>query len=165
MFLSGQMISHPGFKNRFVSKPDHIEKIDCVVWFHTDFLRDTQRTRITKIDRLASHTYSEYSKFFKELGCRLVLIGGNWDLYPTYIDYFSPDFVITSWKSLILDIPSQDIDADDFEAPLKFIDRQIYLQTLAAKNHPAFPDKSHPGGLAHARLVDLLCSVENLASP
>jgi len=108
---------------------------------------------INRIETIARHTFQEYKKFVESLGSKLALIGGPMDFFPVYQEYFTPEFVIPSWNSSILEISPEYPEIDDSEFELQFMERQLYWQRLKA-NSLHFPDGSHPGAVAHADLVE-----------
>ena len=165
LYLAGKSIRHPAFpefKTRLQLEDTDI-KIDWVVWFQTAFLRDDQSVlpSDTLIKDIAQLTYSRYQAFFKKLGAKVALIGGNSDLHPCYKDYVNPDFVVKSWRSMILGQDPVEFDLDDPELEFKFIDNEVRLQNLKNDNK-FFPDNHHPGAIAHADLVEelLKCAIK-----
>jgi hypothetical protein len=157
-YLAREEILHPGLHGVTMRMAADIKHIDWVVWFQTDFLRDFDNvptSSINKIQTVAKFTYEQFQKFFESLQCKVALIGGNGDLHPCYKEYFVPDFVMPSWSSLILQVPTANLSMDDPELEFKYMDHELYLQKLK-KTSPMFPDASHPGAKAHADLVQRL---------
>jgi len=163
-YLAGEQISHPAVVDRkkpstipwYIKKDPGITNIDWIIWFQCDYLRDFKNvpsSGINRIETIARHTFQEYKKFVESLGSKLALIGGPMDFFPVYQEYFTPEFVIPSWNSSILEISPEYPEIDDSEFELQFMERQLYWQRLKA-NSLHFPDGSHPGAVAHADLVE-----------
>ena len=104
------------------------------------------------LETIAQKTYSDCRDFFESIGTKVALIGGNSDLHPCYKKYLEPEFVVESWSSDILGQEPEQFDINDPELEFKFIDNELRLQNLKS-NSILFPDTSHPGAIAHARLV------------
>jgi hypothetical protein len=157
LYLARKKISRPAYPtyDNKIQLNDTNIKIDWTIWFQTEFLRDEKivQTRKNLLETIAQKTYLDYQDFFKSIGTKVALIGGNSDLHPCYKKYLDPDFVIESWSSNILGQEPTRFDPNDPELEFKFIDNELRLQKLKS-NSILFPDKSHPGAIAHAKLVE-----------
>jgi len=154
-YIAGEDVKHPAL-DIILPKYDNT-KIDWVVWFQTDFVRDEKIVSYSKtlLESIARITYSSYKDFILSLDAKLALIGGNSDLHPCYKEYLKPNFVIPSWSSIILNQLTMEFDISDPELEFKFIDNELRLQKLKQKS-VFFPDTSHPGSVAHEKLVQTL---------
>jgi len=159
LYLAGKKIRHPAFPaiDTRIQLEDLDIKIDWVIWFQTEFIRDDRSVLPSKtlIKDIAQLTYSRYQRFFKKFKSKMAIIGANSDLHPCYKEYINPEFVIKSWSSMILNQEPMEFDINDPELEFKFIDNELRLQDLKS-NSILFPDKSHPGAIAHADLVEKL---------
>lgn len=165
-YLGGAEITHPASNHKICLEESNI-KIDWIIWFQTEFLRDASSVPSSQhiIEDLARLTYSTCNDFVNSLGAKLALIGANSDLHPCYQEYLTPEFVVPSWTSDILNIDPVRFDIKDPELEFKFIDNELRLQKLK-RTSQHFPDTSHPGTIAHANLTQrLLKCVTNLNSP
>jgi len=165
-FLQGKTISHPAFNNQYQPVYDQ-RPIDWILWFQTEFIRDETRfrSRMNMIHAIADHTYVQAKKLVATTGARLALIGGNSDVHPCYSQYLTPDYFVASWSSRILKLPVFAAGMADPELEFKYINNELELQKLKRVSDQ-FPDRSHPGGGAHAELIqDFLSCVTRKNSP
>ena len=166
-FLSGYPITHPagnpmGEITFNVTNP----KIDWVVWFHTEFYRDFDMTGLyfeESIKNFAHETYRKMSEFFKELDCKVAIIGGQACIRPEIYEYMTPDFIIEDWKAVIAnrELPKvytfRTADwierlADDTDKKLEILKTHYVLHEVMGGGNPDFPDRCHPGIRPHSEL-------------
>jgi hypothetical protein len=144
-------------------------KIDYIIWFHTEFLRELYRKALPLHENIieAAHTtYRTAAEFFSEHSeAKKVIIGGQAPLVMDILQqYIKPDFCIPDWRSEILKIKMPEShtltktfwienSADSTESKLEMI--EVNSKILEAMNRsPDFPDNCHPGGNAHKLLVE-----------
>ena len=176
-FLAGHSIMHPSgnYNNNFadITLQDKI-KIDWVVWFHTELFRDLQILgndyAIEQSTRLLAHkTYQTFFKFSKSLDAKTAIVGGQSPIEPEIYVYGHPNFIISDWKSEILQkkLPKLQTlsnvswvenskDGIDYKMQLLKLHEQ-HLNELRDSEH--FPDNAHPGIQPHKLLVQTLDKV------
>jgi len=164
---------------KYINTPN---KIDWVIWFHTELSRDkrmighkkmpntTQYTITIKefIDQLSMIVYSAYKKFFQELDCKVAVIGGCADLSPTFHDYIQPDFCIPSWQQQIIGVSAECLSTptwvpftnDSTENKLARIQSHDDVRS-AMEVSDDFPDNDHPGTRPHQDLANHLLAIFN----
>jgi hypothetical protein len=145
-----------------------------VIWFHTEITRDWPQDRhrwfyqaIT--DRTADRVYSEI-KQIKHTHCPnagLILVEGQSTVIePWFSQNFTTDLFVKDWRSELLGRPmppsqltaqlSQDQNIlkgclDSVEQQHQLIDHaEVILKAMNASD--LFPDRCHPGDLAHQQL-------------
>ena len=172
-FLQGNTIKHPAYDDQTIQNQDN-QHIDWIVWFHTELYRDFSRleNKTHKFaqdqESIAHITYSSYKKFQQNIKARLAVIGGAGDLHDCFDDYFSPEFVIRSWRSDILGVSltSQtvwqrehfDTSKDSVEVKLNQLENDLELINLMQVSTD-FPDNCHPGERPHQILAEKLHAV------
>lgn len=151
-------------------------KIDWIVWFHTELLRDSHLDQLDRrpyyindlIDQLAQRIYPSFDRLRSKTGARAAVIGGQAPLLDSFYTYARADWVKTDWRSEILgqQLPSvhslctaQLIDSslcrDSLEDRIRLLDQhKLILDSMAAS--PDFPDLCHPGRGPHLKLVEEL---------
>jgi len=169
-YLSGKPIVHPasvkGYNNNSVYATQFVEcknigPIDLVIWFHTEHTRDKEEPLLV---------YKEFAKFFSELNAKVVVIGGAGDVLPEFVNTYTPDFFIQSWRRLILkkDVPLSNtlsaanfIDASDLSLAekSKIVNSNLELLELVNQS-PHFFDGVHPGAWPHQDLVNRLLAAK-----
>lgn len=146
-------------------------KIDWVVWFHTEFFRESYCEYNQKIDDhvifLANKVYQYAANFFKTLDARLAIIGGQspvkTDILKKYID---PDFLIEDWRSELVGKKLPELytltkvewienSSDSLEYKIELLKKHKEVID-AMQGHRYFPDGCHPGKLAHQMLATRL---------
>jgi hypothetical protein len=152
-FLQGKNITHPAFADQYQPTYDQ-RSIDWILWFQTEFIRDKARFRSgpNMINVIADHTYAQVKKLVATTRAQLALIGGNSDVHPCYRQNLTPNYFVPSWSSHILNLPVVTLDITDPELEFKYINNELELQKLKRASDQ-FPDRSHPGGRAHAELI------------
>jgi hypothetical protein len=170
-FLSGKPIAHPAYRNRAVQGIAN-QSIDWIVWFHTELYRDflilPNKTNLYEHDSvaLAEMTYQAYRDFQLDTGAKLAVIGGAGDLHQCFDKYFTPEFVIRSWRSEILGIdntPNNTLwqqeyfnhSRDPIEQKLMHLESNLDLLDLMHASVD-FPDNCHPGPRPHRELSEKL---------
>jgi hypothetical protein len=176
-FLSGKPIAHPAYKNQAVQGIAN-QSIDWIVWFHTELYRDflilPNKTNLYEHDSvaLAEMTYQAYRDFQLNTRAKLAVIGGAGDLHHCFDKYFTPEFVIRSWRSEILgtDIISDntlwqqeyfDYSKDSIEQKLLYLENNLDLLDLMHASSD-FPDNCHPGLKPHKELSKKLHAIFQL---
>lgn len=176
-FLSGKPVTHPAHKNQIVQGIKN-QPVDWIVWFHTELYRDfsslPNRTNLFELDSvaLAEITYQSYRDFQHKTGAKLAVIGGAGDLHHCFDKYFSPEFVIRSWRSEILgtDIISSNTlwqqeyfnySKDPVEEKLMRLESNLDLLDLMSTSAD-FPDGCHPGSRPHRELSEKLHAIFQL---
>lgn len=173
-FLAGRSVAHPAHRNQFVQGIAN-QPIDWIVWFHTELYRDfsvlPNKTNLYEHDSsaLADVTYQAYKEFQNAIGAKLAVIGGAGDLHQCFDRYFTPNFVIRSWRSEILgtDIISSntlwqqeyfDHSKDSVEQKLIHLESNLDLLDLMHASSD-FPDNCHPGTRPHRELSEKLHTI------
>jgi hypothetical protein len=163
-YLAGQPIKHPAHRDQTLCWKDP-EKIDLVIWFHTDPMRDFKETAVSdltlteKLETVCKVIYQSYSMFLNQLNAKTAVIGGCADLHPTFYQYMVPDFCLPSWQTMLLGVGCQGVKfpmggiPDERDLPL--IESALKVIESMEKSSQ-FPDNHHPGKFAHQALVDLL---------
>ena len=170
-FLHGIPITHPAFKDQSV-KTTAGQKIDWIVWFHTELYRDLQKlpnkTNLFTQDRsaIAKLTYQSYKEFQDQTSAKLAVIGGAGELDDCFSDYLLPEFTIRSWRSEILGIDTLSSHTlwqreyfnhskDTVKEKLQRLENDLYLLDLTHASAD-FPDDYHPGERPHRELAEKL---------
>jgi len=141
-------------------------KVDWVVWFHTELVRDASDLK-TSLNDVMHFVYPQYFDFVKSLGAKLAVIGGAGPVHPCLFDYGQPDFCIPSWfnEILNLDLPQiQTLSRLDFVEKLQSVGVKSKLELLeqhetirrALESSEDFPDNYHPGDRPHIALAKKL---------
>jgi hypothetical protein len=81
------------FVNQFI-QCKNIKALDLIIWFHTELSRDGIH---------ANTVYSKFTEFFSTHNAKVAVIGGAGDVLPEFLTMYTPDFLIPSWRRLILD--------------------------------------------------------------
>ena len=170
-FLSGYPITHPAGNPMGEITINVINpKIDWVVWFHTEFYRDFDVTGLyyeESIKRFAHITYQRINELFKELDCKIAIVGGQACVHPDLYQFITPDFIIEDWKSSITKnvLPKvytfRSVDwvenlADDKDKKLEILKTHYVLHEVMGSGNTDFPDGCHPGIRPHKELCEQL---------
>ncbi len=165
-YLSGEEIDHPAMIGRI--KKHNPNPIDLVIWFHTEPGRDvgvinpTGKTINQQLNEICNVTYKSYADFFKNLNCKIAVIGGCSDIHPLIYQYIQPDFCLPSWQTRLIGKGSMGFGMSAKTTPtiedVNFLDNALtVLDRMRASAY--FPDGGHPGKKAHQELIDQLASV------
>jgi hypothetical protein len=148
-------------------------KIDWVLWFHTELLRDLSFMKPyidphdNYIDKMISDTakyvYKEIAQFIKKLNCNFAVTGGQAPIVNTLYEYVQPDFIIEDWRSVILNekmpdahvtssIVNLEVSYDTIDFKLAYMKKVEYILDKM-RNSVDFPDLCHPGKRPHEELV------------
>ena len=171
-FINGESIVHPAYKeNQFVCLENIPTKIDLLLWFHTDILRDyyshcTGTTIDIATDKLANITYQKMANLLKTIDCKIAVVGGCSPINKIMYDYISPDFIIEDWKSEIVNetlpyvqslgamsVIENSPDTLDYKNDV-LTKHEYILDKLRQSGH--FPDGCHPGTYPHKNLSERL---------
>jgi hypothetical protein len=170
-FLSGNTISHPAYANQILKGIEN-HPIDWIVWFHTELYRDfsilPNKTNLYESDStaLAEMTYQGYKDFQYKTGAKLAVIGGAGDLHKCFDNYFTPEFIIRSWRSEILGVDTIsantlwkqeyfDNSKDSIKQKIMHLESNLNLLDLMHASAD-FPDNCHPGSKPHRELSNKL---------
>lgn len=152
-------------------------KIDWVVWFHTELIRDCSDLRFElagrgdfSFEQQAEIVYSRYAEFISELDAKVAVIGGAGPVYPSLYNHILPNFCIPSWfnEILNLNLPQiQTLSRLDIVERLQGIGYGKKLEILeqheeilnALESSEDFPDNYHPGPRPHIELAKRLHQV------
>jgi hypothetical protein len=173
-FLAGNPIVHPAYNTKIVQGNIN-QPIDWIVWFHTELYRDfsvlPNKTNLYKYDSaaLAEMTYQRYKDFQHTTGAKLAVIGGAGDLHQCFDNYFTPEFVIRSWRSDILGVAINslwqqeyfDHSKDSIKQKLMQLENNLDLLDLMHAS-VSFPDNCHPGSIPHQELAEKLHTIFQL---
>lgn len=177
-YLSGKMVTlePKSLVNNFhkQNSPTIIDevypKVDFVVWFHTESLRNFYNDQMTINENLYEGYKQDYEfvqKFVNSLNCKLIVIGGQAPIYsPLFYNYFNPFSVIEDWRSDIVGfkLPTVywltrtewvDKSLDDRETKLDYLNKASKCFD-AMRDSPNFIDNCHPAGIPHSNLSNLL---------
>jgi hypothetical protein len=154
-------------------------KIDWVIWFHTELIRDWEDLHKEMYSNgnyllkdLAKIVYSCYAEFLNELQAKLAVIGGAGPILPELNDYMQPEFCIPSWFNKILDLDLPQVQTLSRPEMLELWQNvgvtnklkilQQYEEILdALEKSEDFGDNYHPGPEPHMKLVQELNQVFN----
>lgn len=159
----------------FIPKPNYRgEKIDWIVWFHTESLRAAiypimfRWLRIEDIHELGCKSSYRAFKHLVE-ACdnpKTVVIGGQAPVDPSLYDYHKPTHVIEDWRSEIvnrklprcislsrLDLVEKSNHSVDEKIEILNLHAEIYD---AMNNKEQFFDSCHPAALPHKQLTNRL---------
>jgi len=145
-------------------------KIDWVLWFHTELLRDLSfigpyDNYIDKMILSASkYVYKEMAEFIKKLNCKIAVVGGQSPIVNTLYEYIQPNFIIEDWRSVILNekMPTVchvssttylEASNDTIDFKLEYMKKVEYVLDKMRNNSVDFPDLCHPGKRPHEELV------------
>lgn len=164
---------YPDGIKKTVNKND---KIDVIVWFHTEFMRGDYNFDFVNISieqniiHGAQYDYTIARNFVNEHPyAKLVVIGGQSPVITDILyQYLTPDLVIQDWRSELLNMPLPIIHTitkpelwvepnrvDTLDYKLKVLeDHKIILDAMQRSD--LFPDNCHPGGNAHEQLTKRL---------
>jgi hypothetical protein len=149
-------------------------KIDWIVWFHTELIRDysdlhieLQGTDQFSFTDQAKIVYNRYAEFANTIQAKVAVIGGAGPVHPSLYSYITPDFCIPSWfnEILNLNLPQiQTLSRLDIIEKMQSIGKQTKLEILqeheeilnALEASEDFPDKYHPGARPHQKLAQRL---------
>ena len=158
-------------------------KIDLIIWFHTDFLREvtffnfnTNNREFIKenhkinlfeiIHSISIKTYKEFEKLRNFSGAKVIIIGGQAKILDNFFEYSNADFLIKDWRSEILQIESVDNSMLYFNNLVhsnnntmsnkeKFIIMKHFVKIFRElKKSPLFPDNHHTGDEPHIELAN-----------
>jgi len=150
------------------------EKIDWIVWFHTESIRSAiypvlfRWIRLEDIHELGSKTSYRAFKYLVEIcgNPKTVVIGGQAPVDPMLYDYHKPTHVIEDWRSEIvgrklprcvslsrLDIVESSNHSTEEKLEIMNIHSQIYD---AMSNKEQFFDRCHPAATSHKQLTNRL---------
>lgn len=152
-------------------------KIDYLIWFHTESLRDREHGMLDnpfKIDDLtrknAQAIYAAWKQFVLTTEAKDIIIGGQAPIIEDLLMH-RPYHLIKDWRSELLGIPSilthSVCHPDLFEHP-NCIDSHEYRFSMLKENErivdmmfqsKLFPDNAHPGTQAHKELFDRIKSL------
>jgi hypothetical protein len=165
VYLSGKEIGHPAhLPNQGMIRTDQ-EKIDLVIWFHTEPYRDihlispTNKTIDQQLHEICGIIYREYKDFLDSLNAKIAVIGGCSDIHDTLYEYITPDFCWPSWQKKLLGIGSMGFNLSSGTTPtendIQLLDNSLkVIQAMMESSY--FPDNCHPGKQAHKELVEAL---------
>ena len=148
-----------------------ISKIDWIIWFHTESLRDRNLFDADKsflindvIESNSRIIYQEFDKLKKFTSAKTLVIGGQAKLLDCFYEITSADFVIPDWRSSIfgkqfptvhtlchLDLIEKSADSLEFKNRLLKDHKTILDQMKWSED---FPDNCHPGIRPHRELVE-----------
>jgi hypothetical protein len=154
------------------------EKIDWIVWFHTEALRDSRfhLTNMYKYIPLPEvHMmclragYQAFQNLVTVAGpdVKTAIIGGQAPVDPILYEYHQPTFIIEDWKSELLgiDLPKvytlSNIDWVEksgmpLEEKMKILDNHKLILDLMSHHRELFFDACHPGDKPHTILTEKL---------
>lgn len=178
-YLQRNPISHNCCHNSFdhvhLMRPTQSSAIDWVVWFHTELFRDANNIKdVTNYlekdhDIIAKHVYACYASFFKDLGAKLIVIGGAGDLHHCFYDYIQPEYCMPSWRRHILkqELPLSNTLWQSNQIDKSFSNNAIKLKIVEdnlvikheLKNSALFPDNCHPGPECHEDITNVIHKV------
>jgi hypothetical protein len=149
-------------------------RIDWIVWFHTELLRDfrdiailSKNTECSSVDKAAAVVYNEYKKFVETTKAKIAIIGGAGPVHPSLYSYITPDFCIPSWFNQILNLnlpQIQTLSRLDIVEKMQSVGNLTKLEILedheeilnALEASSDFPDNYHPGPRPHQELAQTL---------
>lgn len=154
-----------------IAKEEVKEKVDYIIWFHTDFFRDTDPRLLenTSLDTMlkteATRTYKLAADYFKSLGNpKLALIGGQAPILEEVAKwYLHADFYKQDWRSELLgrklpqyyylsSVDWVDKSGETFEEKDRLLEQhKEVLNAMIASD--LFPDNAHPCTGPHADLT------------
>lgn len=146
------------------------EKIDYLVWFYTEALRDWNShignyMLLRDLHDFCTKAVATY--FLNLLNClpkvKTVIIGGQAVVDDIFLNYYTPNYLIKDWKSQIfgkqlpnvLCLSRSDLverASDPIEDKIKILDNHTLLYDLMLHS-PLFPDNCHPGSELHEQLT------------
>jgi hypothetical protein len=147
-------------------------KVDWIVWFHTELVRDigdleeykkNKNLELSSFQSLAEIVYTSYAEFVSMLQTKIAIIGGAAPVHPELYNHIKPDFCIPSWfnEILKLDLPQiQTLSRLDIIEKMQSIGNLTKLEILqqheeilnALEASEDFPDNYHPGSNPHLEL-------------
>lgn len=154
-------------------------KLDYIIWFHTESLRDRPHPfnpsnfSIMELTRQqAKMNYQQWVELLNLTNARDIIIGAQ---APVITDLLlhTPYHLIEDWRCELLGIPSIMTHSvchadlfekkgcrDNFKDKTKMLEQNIMIVDME-KQSDLFPDNAHPGGKAHEslfeRISNLLC--------
>ncbi len=177
-FLNGFPIKHPArygeFQDTLISISDVNVRIDWIVWFHTELLRDYHKGKMppmidNAIYYIANKTYPLFFDFTKSINAKLAIIGGSAPVHYAIHKYGKPNYLINDWRSDIvgqklpevhslsrLDIVEYSKDSIEYKNNL--LEKHMLIREVLA-NSNEFPDDSHPGTNSHFNLFSKLQNI------
>lgn len=155
------------------------KKVDYLIWFHTESLRDRDPVLLSKkytiMDLTRTHArriYAKWKHLIDITGARDIILGGQAPVIKDLLVH-EPHYLIEDWRCELLGIPSimthSVCHSDLFENPLCRDSHKERLDMLAEneviidmeRDSDLFPDNAHPGSAAHAalfeRISNLIC--------
>lgn len=153
------------------------EKIDWIVWFHTESVREQllehmqYYVKLEEVHTFMSHmAYRAFKMLLKISGNpKTAVIGGQAPIDPILYEYVKPDFEIVDWRSELVGKPLPrcisfsrhgfvDRFYDSLEDKLKTLEtHKIILDSMRDPN--IFFDHCHPGPEPHMKLSKQLDKV------
>ena len=154
-------------------------KVDYLIWFHTESLRERNPTLTDQPYTIQDLTrqqaipiYERWKNLVKKTGARDIIIGGQAPVITDLLVH-EPYHMIEDWRCELLGMPSimthSVCHTDLFEHPNCRDATKIRLDMLAQnevivdmeRESNLFPDNAHPGALAHKalfeRISNLIC--------
>lgn len=159
--------------------PDfHGQKIDWIVWFHTEALRDShdktnlllKHTSLYEMHEVCSKAaYQAFASLVELIGphVKTAIIGGQAPVDKLLYNYHKPTFIIEDWKKELLgfelplvytfsNVEWVEQSLLPTEEKLKILDNhRIVLDALCGHPHLFF-DNCHPGSRPHEELTQKL---------
>ena len=146
-------------------------KIDWIVWFHTESLRDRNLFDLNEkfyineiIENSSKIIYQDFEKLRLTTKSKTFVVGGQAKLVDSFYQITGADYVIPDWRSSIfnrqfplvhtlchLDLIEKSSDSLEFKNNL-LKDHETILDYMKQSEH--FPDNCHPGIQPHRELVE-----------
>jgi hypothetical protein len=175
-------------RNTYATEPDQYaeipipryqgQKIDWIVWFHTEALRDinlstTYLHRFLPIQEMheicSKAAYKAFSLLVETIGTHVktAIIGGQSPVNKCLYDYHKPTFIIEDWKKELLgyELPFSYITSNlamieqspnSIEEKLQMLENNKIILDALSYNYRIFFDNCHAGGDAHGELTQKL---------
>lgn len=156
----------------------HGQKIDWIIWFHTEALRDINIStsyihRFFSLEEMheicCKAGYRAFAKLVKTAGVQVktAIIGGQAPVHKCLYDYHKPTFIIEDWKKELLghELPFSPITSNvryieqspnSIEEKLQMLENNKIILDELSSNYRIFFDNCHAGGDAHEKLTEQL---------
>ena len=168
-FIDGNEVDHiPCGHHAYttIQKPADIN-IDYVIWICTSLLRDQHIIHVPTLDqciaKLQDTTYNEMKKLMQKIPtAKLIAVGGCGPIDETALRKVLPvHYCIPDWRAELLGMEYTEhlsggakLNLNDLITDPRLSKHLSMAQTVYTNMHSsdAFPDSSHPGGIAHKGL-------------
>jgi hypothetical protein len=170
-FIDGNEVEHiPCGQDAYttIQKPADIN-IDYVIWIGTSLLRDQHIIHVPTLDQciaeLQDTTYNEMKKLMQKIPtAKLIAVGGCGPIDETALrNVLSVHYCIPDWRAELLGMEYTEhlsggakLNLNDLITDPRLSKHLSMAQTVYTNMHgsDAFPDSSHPGGIAHKGLYE-----------